>query len=1320
MKILKNKLLGIVNTENELEFDENPFVRLIRINNTVYYFRGLYMKLWATGPVHYRTLKINKSYSFSYGRGVIRNSDGQEAIHSLNCISDGKRDSDGYLSFTPSSDAWGIPMDTVVFRVKEGSTPDKLWIKAPSGTTEDGTETLWGEAEVDCYQVDTSTSNEEFTNYYILKLNTPGTGYVDFTDTVGPCEGKKIYCHDEYFIFDSSAYSAVTKIEFSKEVTEIPLGAFSNLYNMTEISLPQKLTQIGRTSFWYCQSLSSITIPENVTFIDAETFNRCDNLTDIYFDNYLVNLPANSPWGAPNAIVRCRDGYYEGPIVYACMKNEFEPDSYYRYCWGVDIVNGVSGETRYAFVGQDDYDTFHNDYLSSPSQGALWEENVEDSLSHVNGILYVENISGDTAYGYFTEHPVIGNKAALCLASDGLFTYYEKDGELLTYSSRTFQHYDFLDYTDSTYGPLKGYCNRIGYAPLTDEPNIQFMTRWEYDLGNESIADGYDIVNPYEPLEYYYIKQDDSDSYHGLNFIFKGYVDIYNDYNRFRPRVYSSYDNHDNIKSNAILMHSSSIVEGSMIAEDTLGGWLPVIYKRFEVLDITIGNKTYYAFCEADKVDRYMQEYSGDSFDVNGIDIFTSNASMYTYHGYNGREYNSYQTIIYTDSLNIYTAYTDHGGFSVPTDGGAISYGIDGGIYELITISGNSIVSALTFYNGYAVQDDDMTHYSNFNHYPSKDKVIGDVTYYCFSDGDGDIYLTDISEGTKMRVYKKASSNMGPLSNYRMYFISGSTPIENVTENSGNTLTIHESNGVDTINVSLYNLEGYNKVIDGITFYAYIVHDAYKTAYRILSNQESGITDVNDDRLLLAICNENKNTATITEDTIMMVFLTDISQGPKTQYYAGQYTLAHSSPGSTDLDPIFDQLGKVDISNNPSEFDVQITVSNNPNLDNDIAYEIEHMSSGNSSSDSGTNVTSMEITITSPNGVDTYPTTVMTFNADGTKDHTAVRFAPYDYYDASTSTQYYAFIWEGCYNQMLKMSGTTVDAYDTEFIQTLIGQNPQIGNYNEFDDYFLTSENSMNIFYVTHVETGSYPPDLYLRSVSIDWDAETGEPTAQWGGIEYYLEAYSGQTTIQNYPSGFVMAGSGDGDEEELLSNAISHKNWFVRGSSNGTSDYSVQSMILSGYNESVYNCVRFEPYDFDKNGVHYYAFIDSNCYNGIGDVVGYSVDVTNSEMVKMIIGVNETTTQVEEGSGDTPGSSYDSLVTSENSMDIIYLTSIETSPSNNMSCYAYKRDLYIGTDAETGDAYVMIRPLSEGTSATVNWMTKSYSFTLEEDTDGE
>lgn len=155
---------------------------------------------------------------------------------------------------------------------------------------------------------------------------------------------------------------------------------------------------------------------------------------------------------------------------------------------------------------------------------------------------------------------------------------------------------------------------------------------------------------------------------------------------------------------------------------------------------------------------------------------------------------------------------------------------------------------------------------------------------------------------------------------------------------------------------------------------------------------------------------------------------------------------------------------------------------------------------------------------------DTYPTTVMTFGAEG-NNHTAVRFAPYDYYDTSTSTQYYAFIWETCYNHMLTLSGDTVDAYGAEFIQTLMALSPQ----EAFDGYFLTSENSMNILYVTRVETGSTLPELHLRSVSISTDAETGDLSVQWEAIEYDRSA-NGQITIQNYPSGFVVAGSGDGE----------------------------------------------------------------------------------------------------------------------------------------------------------------------------------------------
>lgn len=1127
MKILKNKLLGIVNTENELEFDENPFVRLIRINNTVYYFRGLYMKLWATGPVHYRTLKINKSYSFSFGKGVIRNSDGQETIHSMNCISDGKRDSDGYLSFTPSSDDWGIPMDTVVFRVKEGSTPDKLWIKAPSGTTEDGTETLWGEAEVDCYQVDTSTSNEQFTNYYILKLNTPGTGYVDFTDTVGPCEGKKIYCHDEYFIFDSSAYSAVTKIEFSKEVTEIPLGAFSNLSNMTEISLPQKLTQIGRTTFWHCHSLSSITIPENVTFIDAETFNGCDNLTDIYFDNYIVNLPENTPWGAPNAIVRCRDGYYEGPLRYACLKHDTEPEEIYRHCQGLDIVVN-SGLTYYAFLKQDDYDTYHNKYFSTPIQGGSWKSGVEEGLSALPEIVYYKNV--DELYEYADGYVANNSASGITIGSAITYTNIQIEGDMMTCPFGTFQHYDFLDYTDSTYGQLYGFCNRYGYTQKDNESWDIFIERWREDIGE---ATSYDVGYGYN-LQVYYTNVLSGGTDFG--FIWKGNIGFVTSNNG--QEIVKSVPTAITKSNSALIIPRTTSEQGSIVVV-TLeqGTWFPSVFRRFAPLDIHIGNKTYYAFSDESDIDRYYGEGYGDTFDFDAVSGFTS-------HNLNLDGFNSTSitgsTIIYLDSLNIETSTYKLGYlyYSQTNGGYCIEYEGNMGV-DYIGISGDTIVSAIKIFpylTEEEMKDEDGESIGSaqptISRYPSDDKVIDGITYYCFkvSNSSEKCYLSDITEGIKHRFFFTTLTNNGRSvkNSYdnELQFLTSYNGIENVTANSGNTLTLSEAQGDEQMSVTCHYFEPYNITSGSVTFYAYLEHGAYRTAKRILDNEESGITSANDAKLLLAITSENPSA--LVEDTHMMIlYHTDISQGSKQYVYAGYITREEieTEVGEGENEYSYAPTVKfVPYSRIETTEQRAATITNKPNLDSEIDAEIEQMSSGNSSSDSGTNATSMEITITSPNGVDTYPTTVMTFDYDGTS-HTAVRFAPYDYYDKSDYSQYDAFIWEGCYNNMLKLySGETVDVYDAGFISMLLRSVQD----EEFDEYFLTSANSMNIFYVRGVETFSTLPDLYLRSVSIIRDVETGDSSVQWGKIEYYSEV-SGQITTQNYSSGFVVAGSGDG-----------------------------------------------------------------------------------------------------------------------------------------------------------------------------------------------
>lgn len=96
------------------------------------------------------------------------------------------------------------------------------------------------------------------------------------------------------------------------------------------------------------------------------------------------------------------------------------------------------------------------------------------------------------------------------------------------------------------------------------------------------------------------------------------------------------------------------------------------------------------------------------------------------------------------------------------------------------------------------------------------------------------------------------------------------------------------------------------------------------------------------DRLLSAICNENKNTEGITENSIIMFFMTDISQGSKTHTYEGMYSGAYPMPGVENLEFSFEQIGKIDL-NSFSVIDTQIVITDNPNLDHDISYEIEHI-----------------------------------------------------------------------------------------------------------------------------------------------------------------------------------------------------------------------------------------------------------------------------------------------------------------------------------------------------------------------------------------
>ena len=929
--------MQIANSEDEIELTEKPFVSKILLTNNVYYFRGLFMKVWADNPFLYKTQQVNKNWTFSYGRGVTQLSDGQDRFDVINMEWDGRTDEDGYRFYEfPSVYVDG--QEGVGMWVKKGNVADQVLIKIADESG--GTTTQ----EMSSYMVDESMSNDEYTYYYIFKINEPGRGYVDVIDTIGPCEGKKVYLHDEYFMLDGdTAPSAVTKLEFSKEIREIPVGSFVRFYRLSDVILPAKLTQLGANTFTYCVGLSAMTIPSNVTFIDTSAFDYCNNLTDIYFDNSVTMLPAGAPWGATNAIVRCRDGYYEGEIRYLYNKSGSEGNQYYRRCWGLDIVDAPNKGTLYAFVKQSEYDAYHNDYLVSTSQGSLWSGNTEGALSHVSEICYVNEISGKTGSVMVAVPSVSGGTPVLDMPDGSVYVPVSIEDGVLACPFGTFQHYDFLDYTDKNNGvttQLYGFCNRIGYTKYQNESDAVFHERIvagiEKDLGDG----GYDNEDVSDiPFKMYlFNRQDDCTGYDFTYSATTSWLngDIVSRLNK--PSV--------NLPTYKILS-STTFVPGNVIVGD-YRGWLPTVYSRFAPLDIVVGNKTYYAFWLTDFIDQYHQAGYGDTFDghcISGLSFEVE--STYQTPGFSGSTVNVLNgSLLYTDTLNANVAYWNSGdlAFSSDLENVGYSFGYRTGC-EYITISGGNVVSALCFM-------DETDNGTPFTRSSSGDVVVDDITYYCFESGDNSWYLTDISEGRKFRFYTTTpsgfSDNFVSFEDYGLEFLASYSGLPNVTANSGNTISYTM---VDDGTSFVFNyFEPYNVVIGNTTFYAYILHGAYATAYRILSNAESGITSGLDTRLYTAIYNENGNSELISNGKMQVLFMTDISQGVKGGIYMALMDVYQSNPNSYDGQIRLREKMYADMAEYDGEITCQIT--NNPDLDSDIEDEIASANnSGNNNSE---------------------------------------------------------------------------------------------------------------------------------------------------------------------------------------------------------------------------------------------------------------------------------------------------------------------------------------------------------------------------------
>lgn len=74
----------------------------------------------------------------------------------------------------------------------------------------------------------------------------------------------------------------VTKITLpTKRCDYIGIGAFSNLYNITEVILPEYVTQIPEDCFSSCGHLERVVLSENLDYIEARAFKDCTSLTEV-------------------------------------------------------------------------------------------------------------------------------------------------------------------------------------------------------------------------------------------------------------------------------------------------------------------------------------------------------------------------------------------------------------------------------------------------------------------------------------------------------------------------------------------------------------------------------------------------------------------------------------------------------------------------------------------------------------------------------------------------------------------------------------------------------------------------------------------------------------------------------------------------------------------------------------------------------------------------------------------------------------------------------------------------------------------------------
>ena len=135
--------------------------------------------------------------------------------------------------------------------------------------TEDGTLTISGEGEMECY-----------------KWNSPP--WYDYAEQLAA-----IVIQNGVTSIGESSFSsceALTSVAIGDSVTSIGEWAFSYCSALTSVTIPDSVTSIGEFAFYACSSMTSVEIGDSVTSIGERTFCDCDSLTSVTIPDSVTSI----------------------------------------------------------------------------------------------------------------------------------------------------------------------------------------------------------------------------------------------------------------------------------------------------------------------------------------------------------------------------------------------------------------------------------------------------------------------------------------------------------------------------------------------------------------------------------------------------------------------------------------------------------------------------------------------------------------------------------------------------------------------------------------------------------------------------------------------------------------------------------------------------------------------------------------------------------------------------------------------------------------------------------------------------------------------